>query len=301
MTVRHDVAMQLDVESMRAYLAVLDWGSMTRAAEQLGLTQSAVSWKIKRLEGRVGRPLLIRDGHELRPTHDGRILLDEARDIVDAHDRVVQRLQSPDVTGRVRIGSNDEVGASRMAGILGRFKRMYPSASIEFIVNQSRVLGVLLERGKIDVAVLQIRDDVVRPDDQVLWTDELRWATHRDMPYETGVVPLISYGENGFYRPVSEPILERNGIRYRYTVTAPTSANVRAAVEAGLGVAVLGERFITGDVVEWARAAAFEPLPAAKQVVRTVPGEPSDIAASLISAITDEFRDLPERQPTPAY
>jgi DNA-binding transcriptional LysR family regulator len=53
----HDVPMQLDVESMRAYLAVLDWGSMTRAAEQLGLTQSAVSWKIKRLEGRVGRPL----------------------------------------------------------------------------------------------------------------------------------------------------------------------------------------------------------------------------------------------------
>ena len=117
--------MQLDIESMRTYLAVLDWGSMTRAASQLDLTQSAVSWKIKRLEQRVGRPLLIRDGHELRPSQAGRILLDEARAIVEAHDRVAHRLESPEFTGRVRVGSNEEVGASRMAGILGRFNQLF--------------------------------------------------------------------------------------------------------------------------------------------------------------------------------
>ena len=69
MTTRHTVgmvALHLDVESLRAYLAVLDTGGMTRAAERLGMTQSAVSWKIKRLEERLGRPLLIRDGHAVR-------------------------------------------------------------------------------------------------------------------------------------------------------------------------------------------------------------------------------------------
>ena len=49
---------QLDVESLRTSLAVLDQGSRTRAARTLHLTQSAVSWRIKRLEERVGRPLL---------------------------------------------------------------------------------------------------------------------------------------------------------------------------------------------------------------------------------------------------
>ncbi len=288
--------MQLDVESMRTFLAVLDWGSMTRAATQLDLTQSAVSWKIKRLEQRVGRPLLIRDGHELRPSQAGRILLDEARSIVEAHDRVVHRLASPEFTGRVRVGSNEEVGAERMAGILGRFKRMYPDATIEFVVNQSRVLLPMLERGAIDVAVLQVRDDEVEPSDVVLWSEQLCWATHRDMPYEEGEVPLISYGENGFYRPVSEPILDKHGIAYRYTVTAPAATNVRAAVEAGLGVAVLGERFITDDVTEWSRAADLDPLPAAFQVVRTSPGESSAIATTLVEAITEEFLDLPDRQ-----
>ena len=293
--------MQLDVESLRTFLAVLDRGGMTRAAEHLGVTQSAVSWKIKRLEQRVGRALLIRDGHDLRPTRDGRTLVEEARGIVEAHDRAVHRLESSDFTGTVKVGSNEEVGADRMAGILGRFKRLHPASRIEFIVNQSRLLTPLLERGKIDVVVIQVTEEELRPDDVVLWIDELRWATHRDSPHDDGVVPLITYGENGFYRPVSEPILERHGIRYSYTVTAPTSATVRSAVAAGLGVAVLGQRFVRDEVVEWARAADFDPLPLAYQIVRTVPGEPPAIAAALVDAITEEFVDLPDRMPDYSY
>lgn len=287
--------MQLDVESLRAYITVLEWDSMTRAAEHLGLTQSAVSWKIKRLEQRVGRPLLIRDGHTLRPTRDGRTLLIEAGEIVAAHDRAVHRLESPDFTGTVKVGSNEEIGAPRMASILGRFQRMHPASTIEFVVNQSRMLIPLLERGAIDVAVVQVTPDDQRRDDVVLWSDELRWATHPDMPFEEGIVPLITYGENGFYRPVSEPILERHSIPYTYTVSAPTSTSVRAAVGAGLGVGVLASWYLDEEIVEWARAADFEPLPDVRQIVRTVPGEQPDIAAPLIEAIVDEFTDLPSR------
>ncbi len=290
--------MQLDVESLRTFAAVLDRGGVTRAAEFLGVSQSAASWRIKRLEQRVGLPLLIRDGHALRPTREGRTLLEEARTIVEVHDRAVHRLQSPDFTGTVKVGSNEEVGAERMASILGRFKRMHPSATIEFVVNQSRLLTPLLQRGKIDVAVIQVTDDELRLGDFVLWTDELRWATHRDVPHDTDPVPLITYGGNGFYRPVIEPILDRHGISYTYTVTAPTSANVRAAVEAGLGVAVLAERFLTDAVVEWRRGADLDPLPLAHQVVRAVPGEAPEIAAALVDAITAEFHDLPDRRHT---
>ena len=52
----------------------------------------------------------------------------------------------------------------------------------------------------------------------VLWTDELRWATSPELPFDEGVVPLVAYGVSGFYRPVSEPILERHGITYRSIV-----------------------------------------------------------------------------------
>ena len=283
--------LRIDIESMRAFVAVVKFSSIRRAAEQLDLTPSAVSWKIKRLEERVGKPLLIRDGHELRPSHEGRVVLADAPAIIQAHDRMVSRLAYPEFTGLIKVGSNEEVGAERIAAILGRFQQTFPGSKVEFIVNQSRLLQPLIEGGRIDVAAIQVSESELRPDDRVLWYDELRWATHRDLPFEDGVVPLVTYGENGFYRPVLEPILERHGIPYRYAVTSPSTAGVQAAVEAGLGVAVLPERMLGGAVVEWRRGAALDPLPVSCHIVRAVPGEQSDITDVLLDAIASELTD----------
>ena len=272
---------------------------MARAAEQLELSPSAMSWKIKRLEQRVGRPLLIRDGHDLRPTREGRLILEEAPAMLEAHDRLVRRLTHPEFTGTIKIGSNEEVGAARMAGILGRFRFAHPDATIEFVVNQSRLLLPLLARGRIDVAVIQVTEEDVLPDDVVLWTENLSWATHRDLPYDEGTVDLITYGENGFYRPLSESSLESERIRYRYTVTAPTSAAVRAAVSAGLGVAILGTQWLGDEVVAWDRGSALAPLPRSCQIVRTVPGESPGVTQAIVDAIVEEFTDLHDRPGDP--
>ncbi len=281
--------LRIDIESMRAFVAVVEFSSIRRAADQLDLTPSAVSWKIKRLEQRVGKPLLIRDGHELRPTHDGRLVLEDAPTIIQAHDRMVSRLAYPEFTGLIKVGSNEEVGAQRIAAILGRFQKTFPGSKVEFIVNQSRLLRPLIEGGRIDVAAIQVSQSELLPDDRVLWYDELRWATHRDLPFEDGVVPLVTYGENGFYRPVLEPILERHGVPYRYAVTSPSTAGVRAAVEAGLGVAVLPERLLSDVVVEWRRGAVLDPLPVSCHIVRAVPGEMSDVTEVIVEAIASEL------------
>jgi len=182
-------AVQLDVESLRALLAVLDNGGMTRAAGQLNLTQSAVSWKVKRLEERVGRPLLIREGHAIRPTRDGRALIDDARRLVDIHDRAVARLRSSELTGTVKVGSNEEVDAERMASLLGRFRLAHPQASIEFIIDHTEHLAKKVDAGEIDVAVIQVDDHDLRRDDVVLWTDVLRWVSSCEATYDEGRAP----------------------------------------------------------------------------------------------------------------
>ena len=127
--------MQLDVESLRTFTTVLDLGGMTRAAEALDISQSAVSWKIKRLEEKVGRDLLIRDGRTLRPSRDGRELLDYARTIVATHDEAVSRLESSELTGTVKLGTTEEISAARMCDVLARFNRIHPGAMIEFVVD----------------------------------------------------------------------------------------------------------------------------------------------------------------------
>lgn len=292
MTSRHTVGMsdlQLDVESLRTYLAVLDTGGMTRAAERLDMTQSAVSWKIKRLEERVGRPLLIRDGHTIRPTRDGRALLDDARSIVALHDGAVWRLRSSELTGTIKLGSNEEIDTPQIASMLGRFRLAHPNATIEFVIDHTVRLAKLVDDGKLDVVLIQVTDDQIRRDDTVLWTDQLRWLTHRSWTYDEGTVPLVTFGDLCFYRRLGEPILAANGIEFTNAFSGSATRGVVAAIEAGLGVGVLSEHFIADDIIEWPRAATLPPLPRVHQIARTVPGETAAAAAALVSVIAEQL------------
>lgn len=283
--------MQLDVASLRTFLAVLDFGGMTAAAGELDTSQSAVSWKIKRLEERIGRPLLIRQGRTLRPTRDGRALLEDARVIVDTHDRAVGRLVSTELTGRVKLGANEEVGATNMAGLLARFRRMHPATTVEVVIASSRRLGHLIDDGELDVAVMQVNDEQLLADDRMLWTDALHWVTCCEAPYDDGPVPMITFGDDCFYRGASEPVLKESGIEYNVTFSGSSSAGVQAAVEAGLGIAVLSSRFICGDIVEWARGKSLGELPNVHQIARTVPGEHPKVAEALVDAIVAQLRE----------
>jgi DNA-binding transcriptional LysR family regulator len=282
---------QLDVESLRTFLAVLDQGSMTGAARTLDLTQSAVSWKIKRLEERVGRPLLIRNGRSIRPSRDGRALADEARSIVNAHDRAVTRLDRSGLTGRVRLGSNEEITASRLVAVLGTFNRVHPYAWIEVVVDNSLDLSAAVDRGELDVAVVQVSADELRPDDTVLWTEELAWMTSSETPYDAGEIPLVTFGDSCNYRAISEPLLEAAGIEHWVAFSGQTTAGVKAAVEVGLGVAVLGSRFLGGEIVPWKPGEDLGELPVMYEIARIDADDSSPLARALIEVIANEINE----------
>ncbi len=87
------MAMDLDPTVLRAFVAVNEAGSFTRAAQRLHLTQSAISHQIRRLEEQVGRPLLFRTTRSLTLTEDGEEFLRYARDILDLLDALAQRFR----------------------------------------------------------------------------------------------------------------------------------------------------------------------------------------------------------------
>ncbi len=285
--------MQLDVESLRTFLAVLDHGGMTAAARELHTSQSSVSWKIKRLEARVGRQLLVRDGHNLSPSFDGRNLIEDARTIVQTHDRAADRLQCSDLSGTVRLGADEEVATSHMADLLGRFTRHHPKTAIEFVIDASQRLPVQLERGEIDVAVFQLGADDMLPDDELLWTEQLHWMTCPSCAHDEGPVPLITFGDDCFYRQIAQPVLDAASLEHRIAFSGPSSSTVRAAVEAGLGVAVLSTRYLNGHMVPWTPATALEPLPNVYQVARSAPGPREPVVEALFQSIISTTRETP--------
>ena len=192
--------MRLDIESLRAVKTVADAGGVTRAAERLHLTQSAVSHKIKRLEDRIGRPLFRRYDGGWGPTEDGVQLLRYAERLLAVHDEAVARLGSRELSGALRLGITEDTTGAGIAGILGRFARVHPKVSLSARVEQSLVLLERVKRGEIDLAVMQVFEKDVSPSDRVLWRDDLVWAQSPDFePPADNALPFVSFDQRCLY------------------------------------------------------------------------------------------------------
>ncbi len=281
--------MQLDIESLRVLLTVLDAGGMTRAAERLHMGQSAVSRKVQRLEEKAGQPLLIRDGHTLRPTRAGRALLPDAKAMVELHDQAAARLLCSDLSGDISLVSNGEIDMAQIASLLGAFRLRHPGTSVQFSVDHTGDVENKVAEGKIDVAIFQVIKDAMHVSDIELWTEQLVFVTSAAEHFHGQQVPFLDFGTHCYYNDFTHRTLERGGIDFRTVFSAATSIDVRAAVEAGIGVAAMSSRYLGGDVVEWQPPVELEPLPEIHQIIRTVPGERPEAVAALVDTIRSEL------------
>ncbi|NNF69674.1 MAG: LysR family transcriptional regulator, partial [Acidimicrobiia bacterium] len=220
--------MKLDVESLRALRAVVATGTFTEAASELGMTQSAVSWKIKRLEERVGNDLVKR-GQDIEATPDGQDLLLYPERIIDAHDEAVEHLSRSDLEGVVRLGTNEDLRGGALADVLARFARMYPQIRLDVRVHLSGPVKEWLEDGEVDLAVVQIPTGDIQPGDVVLWSEPLEWVHATDHTFPTDeVVPVVSFGPGLVYLDAAEESLRRAGVRWRTVLECPMLSGVQA-------------------------------------------------------------------------
>lgn len=238
----HSARVRLDIDSLRTLRAIVESGSFTGAAARLHLTQSAVSWKMKRLEERLGHALLVRDGKSIEPTEMGHELLTHAERILTAHDDAVAALRLRELTGTVRLGCNDEPQIDQVADIIRSFREQHPRVGVHTRIGLSSVVGAWLRAGELDLAIVQVLASDLKETDVVLRHDRLGWFASPDLALEEdGSVPLITFGPRGFYRPIAEKLLREAGFEHVVVVECESTSGVIAAVEAGLGVAVLNE------------------------------------------------------------
>ena len=259
--------MRLDVESLRAFRAVVDHGSITKASARLNLTQSAVSWKLKRLEERLGSPLLVRGGRSVALTELGVELLEHADLIVTAHDDAVDSLQRSQLEGTVHLGVNDEFDAVDIATLLARFRRRHPMVRLHVRMGLSVSIAELVRGGDLDVALIQVMETQER--DRVLWTEQIRWIASPTFTLDRSeALPLVTFGPESSYRDSMYGALRRAGIEHYVAFESETSVGVRSAVAAGLGVALINERGVTEECPPWEVTELEAEIPTAAFVVR---------------------------------
>lgn len=188
---------RLEIDALRAMRAIKHHGGITRAAAALGLSQSAVSHKIRRLELNLDCELLSRRTGGPVFTTAGQELLDYANKILDLHDEALRSLAKTPLAGRLLLGFTEDTACSDLARVLGRFKKLHPHVAVKTKVRMSLVLRGMLERAELDAAIVQIFDHEVRPTDVVLYNEALRWVSHPELELRREEpVPFLSFDED---------------------------------------------------------------------------------------------------------
>jgi DNA-binding transcriptional LysR family regulator len=229
----------LDLDLLRCFVRVAEEGGFTAAGQALGLTQSAVSLKVKRLEDLVRRPVFARTSRRVALTRDGETLLTYARRMLALNDEAVRRMIAPTVAGRLRLGVADHFVPRNLAPILARFARTYPDIRLEVEVGRSHDLRVKQQAGALDLVLGKRRDGEVAG--LPIWTEPVVWAAAPNWtPPEGRPLPLALLPEGCMFRERALGALARAGLASETVFTCDILLGLAAAAQAGFALTVLG-------------------------------------------------------------
>jgi len=264
-----DMNMRLSVDALRVFRTVVQTGNMSQAASLLHLSQSAISWKIKRLEEQLGCQLLLRGGKTLDLTDQGAALLQHAARIVEAHDAAVACFSPSTMRGQLRIGVAEQVSLPEVCKVIALFAHRYPKVEAQLVIEQSQHLRQRFASGELDIIVHQDFAGTAASDDRPLWTENLHWCAPLAGQHLSGeLVKLISYGPDCFYRRLAEEKLHAASMAWTVALECPSISGMLTAIAAGLGVGIVNERSMGGTVRRFAELERLAPLPQVTSLLR---------------------------------
>ncbi len=238
----------LDTDQLRSFIAIVDTGSFTRAAERVNKTQSAVSMHIRRLEEQLGRHLFYKQGRGVRLSEDGERLVEHARQMLMVEAAAFAAISRKALVGRIRLGIPDDYAEMVLPDILTRFSRRHPLVEISITCEMSTVLHERINANELDLAVVTECEDYGRI--EVLSEQPLRWVTgiHSSI-HELRPLPLALGMPNCAWRKAAISRLEERGVTWKYiawklVVASANQAAIAPVVAAGLAVTVLPQSAI---------------------------------------------------------
>ncbi|WP_132994100.1 LysR family transcriptional regulator [Gordonia zhaorongruii] len=156
----------IDVSALQALRALADFGTMSRAAADLGFTASAISQKLKRLENEVGVQLISPAGRRVVLTPAGRALVETAPEVVQALERSMSAARSADAgvpRGRFRIVAFSTAVRGIVAPVLANLSGEFPDLRVEVVESDPDPAVYAVESGGADLALVHDADGVPTP------------------------------------------------------------------------------------------------------------------------------------------
>lgn len=280
---------RLDSDLLRSFVAVADAGSLTRAGDVLGRTQSALSMQIRQLETLLGGRLLARGPRGVTLTRAGEVLLPRARRIVHELDATLRAFQGGALRGHVAIGMPEEHGGGLVPAVLARFAEEHPDVEVTIRHGASAQLASAVGRGELDLAVVVASRGGVAGEllahDPTVWVGSGRHLVHGRDP-----LPLAMFEPDCWWRDAALAGLDAQRRAWRIACTSASAAGIGAAVAAGIAVAVMSRSTVPAGARILMPAEGFPPLPSSEVLLQQRPGPATAAAAGMAATIRAAFR-----------
>lgn len=233
----------LEIDLLRAFVAVAETGSFTAAADVVHRSQSAVSQKVLRLEEILGRRVFDRTSRTLGLTPDGERLLVAARQMLEFNDKLMREWREPPASGTLRLGVSEDFIPGQLPKLLARFGRLYPGVHIDLMTGLSCTLLEAYDANRLD-AVIAKRSGA-HPRGRVIWREPLVWLASAQYELDfTRPAQLVMLAPPCSYREMMIAALDSVRREWTAACTASSLTGVQAAVAGGLGVTLLGRSFL---------------------------------------------------------
>jgi len=249
----------LTLRHMKVFLTVYKTQNMTLAAEQLHLTQPAVTRVIKEIENYYGVCLFERLNRRLYVTESGRRLYAQALHLIDTFESMEKEMRNLDTFGLLRIGSTIALGSYLLPELIFIFQKQIPQIQVQVTVSNRRTLQKMLLNNQLDIALIDGGFDDSHLQGEAFGGDRLVLITPPYHPLlkkkdvtllDLLAYPLLLREKNSSVRIFVEQLFAVEGLPplNPHWESASTQAIVQA-VSYGMGISLLPEPLVKRDIL----------------------------------------------------
>lgn len=248
----------INLHQIRTFLAIAERESLTKAAEDLNISQPTASVHLHALETYYGAKLFVYSGHRLNLTDPGRVLYRYAKKLLALE---VEAKRSVEAfihleCGKISLGASSNIGVYVLPKLLAKFEAMHPKIEMKVFIGVTRAVEEKLLAREIDLGIVEAQvsstDLVVEPwlEDNlvVIVPPQHPWALLKEVTADQLVLESFVVGEPGSgTRRVMKAQMGDLVEKIRVVLEVGSTEAVKRTVEAGLGISVVGESCVVRE------------------------------------------------------
>ncbi|MCW8890471.1 MAG: LysR family transcriptional regulator [Sedimenticola sp.] len=243
----------MDINELKAFLAVAETESFSLAGEQLHLTQPAVSKRVASLESELNTRLFDRISRNISLTEAGRQLLPRAQQMLYELEDIRRSISNltGEVSGTLTMGTSHHIGLRRLPPALKHYSRRYPQVQLDIRFMDSETACSAVQHGGLELAIVTLpTEPLANLTTQPIWEDPLLFVASCEHPLagqqQVTLKDLVDYpavlvAQGTYTRRILEQALEPLGLQLQIGMATNYFETLKMMVSIGLGWSLLPE------------------------------------------------------------